>query len=420
MTEQEQLTYLANVICIARADSALSPKETAAIEEIRAELGAKKPILAAAMKAASSGEYTPSKTGSFATQVSNAADMLYLAFVDGDLEATERSIVTEFCKRIGLTQEQLNVMAKEAIARSDKSQLKELCPACKAELLSNSRFCPSCGKPIGIVETVPTATEFQIPPTGYAIEFCDSTAASFPDALKLAKNSPAFTSLIRSKKNWYFASWNENEFDAACKVAEHLAGIRNKKVYRNGEAISWEEIFGFMWCAEERSAAYRPAEFCFGKDENRINPWGCKLSQMDWSEWSRWFSYGRFARSGMLKSSTVWVFDKERIRHELLTNLHKYRYCPFIRLKLIDAVLRHLPDQVDVTSDKNWEYSRSYDEVPGAIKIVETKKEEGFTFKDEYYADGVRPKGLSILKELLANAFRDSRILDVTVAQLVK
>lgn len=420
MTEQEQLVYLSNVIFIANADSTLTPKETAAIEEIRAAIGAKKSVLAAAMKAVAIGEYTPAKTGTFATQVSNAADMLYLAFVDGDLEATERTIVTAFCKKIGLNQEQLNLMAKEAIARSDKSQLKELCPSCKAELLSNSRFCPTCGKPIGIVEAVSTVIEFQIPATGYAIEFCESTAASFPDALKIAKDCPTFASLIRNKKTWYFASWNENEFKAACKVAEHLGGIRNKKAYRNGQAMQWDEIFGFMWCAEERAAAYRPAEFCFGRDENRLNPWGCKLSQMDWADWARWFSYGKFVRSGVLKNTIVWVFDKERIKHELLTNLHKYRYCPFIRLKLCDAVLRHLPDQIDVASDKNWEYSRSYDEVPGAIKIVETKKEEGFTFTDEYYADGVRPRGLGILKELLASAFKDAEVSDVTVAQLVK
>jgi hypothetical protein len=82
--------------------------------------------------------------------------------------------------------------------------------------------------------------------------------------------------------------------------------------------------------------------------------------------------------------------------------------------------MRYLPQQVDATSDKNWEYSRSYDEVPGSVKIVEVKKEDGYTFKDEYFADGVRPKGLGNLKDLLTAAFKDAHITDVTVGQLVK
>jgi len=420
MTEQEQLVYLANAICIAHADSSLSPRETAAIEEIRIAIGAKKSVLNSAMKAVTSGGYSPAKVGSFATQVSNAADMLYLAFVDGELDANERNIVTAFCKRVGLTQEQLNVMAKEAIARSDRTPLKVICPSCSVELLANSKFCPSCGKPIGTVDTAPVITEFQIPIKGYAIEFCESTAASFPDALKQAKEFSTFASLVRGKKSWYCVTWSETDFEAVCKVAQHLGGIRNKKVYRDGQVVPWEELFGFIWCAEERSIAYRPAEYCFGQDENRPNPWGCKQSQMDWTDWSRWFSYGKFVQSGVLKTTYVWVFDKERIKHELMTNIHRYRYCPFLRLRLLDAVLRYLPDQVDAASDKSWEYSRSYDEVPGAIKIVEVKKEEGYTYKDEYFADGIRPKGLGILKELLTTAFKDAQVSDVRVSQLVK
>lgn len=420
MTEQDQLVYLANAISIAYVDSSLSPKETAAIEEIRVAIRAKKSVLNAAMKVVTSGGYTPAKVGLFATQVSNAGDMLYLAFVDGELDATERNVVMAFCKKVGLTQEQFNLMAKEAIARSDRTKLKEICPSCSAELVANSKFCPTCGKPIGAVESVPMITEFKIPSKGYAIEFCESTAASFPDALKQAKECPTFATLVRSKKTWYCATWSDNNFEAACRVAQFLAGMRNKKVYRDGQVVPWDDLFGFISCAEERSTAYRPAEFCFGKDENRLNPWGCKLSQMDWTGWSRWFSYGKFVRSGVLKTTYVWVFDKERIKHELMTNLHRYRYCPFMRPRLIDAVLRYLPEQVNAASDRNWEYNRSHDEAPGAIKIVDVKREEGYTYKDEYFADGVRPKGLDILKNLLATAFKDAQVSDVTISQLVR
>src|SRR5207253_8691688 len=111
----------------------------------------------------------------------------------------------------------------------------------------------------------------------------------------------------------------------------------------------------------------------------------------DWTEWAQWFSYGEFKQTGVLKEGYVWIFDKDRIRHEVNTNLHRYRYCPYLRLGLVDAVLSALPDQVEVKRGGPWQYSRAYQESPGSIKIVQIEQSAGFEYKDEYFADGVRP-----------------------------
>lgn len=394
--------------------------ETAAIDEIRTAIGAKKATLNAALKAVQSGSYSPIKTGAFAVQVSNVADMLYMCFVDGELEATEKSILTDFCRKVGLTQDQLNLMVKEAIARSDQTKLTIICPACSAEMSGDAKFCPKCGKAVSKTDAEPVQLAFQIPNTGYAIEFCESTAAGFPAALDNAKTAQSFTSINRNKKTWYLASWPDESFEKVSQLAQLLGGIRNRKAYHTGKEVPWDELFGFAWCASERGSAYRPVEYCFGKDENHINPWGCKQVRMDWTDWSRWFSYGQFHRAGILKGSYVWVFDKERIRHEVMTNLHRYRYCPHLRTDLVEAILRALPDQVEITANGQWKYSRSYEEVPGGIKIVEIEKNGGFEYKTEYYADGVRPKGLGSLEEILKKAFADAGVTDVTAAQIVK
>lgn len=419
LTEQDQVTYLANVISVAQADSAISPKETAALDEIRTAIGAKKATSSAALKAVQSGSYSPIKTGGFAVQVSNVADMLYMCFVDGELEATEKTILTDFCRRVGLTQDQLNAMAKEAIARSDQAKLTIVCPACSAEVGGDAKFCPKCGKAVSKTGAETAQVAFQIPNTGYAIEFCESSAAGFPGALDNAKTSPSFTSIARSKKTWYLASWPDEAFEKVAKLAQLLGGVRNRKAYHTGKEIPWDDLFGFAWCASERGSAYKPVEYCFGKDENHLNPWGCKQVRMDWTDWSRWFSYGQFRRSGILKGSYVWLFDKERIRHEVMTNLHRYRYCPHLRTGLVEAVLRALPDQVEITANSVWKYSRSYEEVPGGIKIVEIEKDGGLEYKTEYYADGVRPKGLGFLEAVLKKAFADAGVTDVSAAQIV-
>ena len=420
LTEQDQITYLANVIFVAHADSAISPKETAAIDEIRTTIGAKKGALNAALKAVLSGSYSPIRTGTFAEQVSNVADMLYVSFVDGEFDAAEKNALSEFCRKVGLTQDQLNLMVKEAITRLDRSKLTIKCPACSAEVSGDAKFCPKCGKTVSTKDVDPAPLAFKIPNTGYAIEFCDSSAAGFPAALDNAKTASSFTNIVRNKKTWYLASWSEESFEKASQLAQLLSGIKNRKSYHVGKEVPWDELFGFAWCASERSSAYRPVEYCFGKDENHVNPWGCKQVRMEWTDWSKWFSYGQFRRAGILKSTNVWVFDKERIRHEVMTNLHRYRYCPHLRQGLIEEILRVLPDEVEITANSPWKYSRSYEEVPGGVKIVEVEKNNGFEYKTEYYADGVRPKGLGSLEAILKKAFADAGVTDVTATQLVR
>jgi len=141
---------------------------------------------------------------------------------------------------------------------------------------------------------------------------------------------------------------------------------------------------------------------------------------MNWTEWADWFCYGKWEKSGFIGSKVQWRYDKDRIRHELATNLHRCRHCPHLNASLPEAVLRHLPDVVVPGTDKNWDYHQTYEEVPGAIKIVRKEQSEGFTFSDEFWADGVRPKGLSALADILAKAFHDAGIDPELVRMLTK
>lgn len=57
LTDSEYIAYLANVLSIAYADGVLSPKEQAALEEIRTGIGAKKGALTAAQRLIEGGGY---------------------------------------------------------------------------------------------------------------------------------------------------------------------------------------------------------------------------------------------------------------------------------------------------------------------------------------------------------------------------
>ena len=401
---REPIPFLANIVLVAHADGILSASEVGQLESIRKEYGIKKADLSAAIKLVESGSHKLTLVGSFADQVKNLELILRVALADGDLDPKELEMITGFCKAIGIHEEQLHRLRTDVSA--SLKQVAKLCPSCGAENSAESRFCTQCGTNL-LSSGEDVQVKFQIPESGIAIEFAESTAASFPKALELAKASPRFQKCQKGKRTWYLAAFPSGKLTDAIPLAEALSGIRNRNLYIDGEEKQWDEVFRFIWCASRRATAYRPVEYCFGKDENRLNPWGCKQAGMDWTQWADWFRYGRWEKVGIIGQKVQWRFDKERIKHELTTNLYPFRYCPHLNTKLSECVLRHLPDTVVPGTDPNWEFHQSYEEVPGAIKIVRTEREAGLTLSNEFWADGVQPRGLQVLANILVKAFQD-------------
>lgn len=413
----DPIPFMANIAMVAHADGTLSAAELGQLEAVRKEMNFKKSDYNSAVRLVQSGEYKLTPVGSFADQVKNLELILRVAYADDDLSEAEVPLVLGFCKAIGINQDQLTRLRNEVL--SSLKQQGKVCPSCGTESTSDARFCPKCGA--GLESSIQDVqVQFQIPASGIAIEFAESTAASFPKALDIAKTTEGYQTCLKGKKRWHLAVYPSGQITDALPLAESLSGLRNRGLHINGEEKQWDEIFAFTWCASQRAAAYRPVEYCFGKDENRLNPWGCKQARMDWTEWANWFCYGKWEKSGLLGKKVHWRFDKERIRHELTTNLYRYRSCPYLKTRLSEAVLKHFPETVVPGSDPNWDFHQQYEEVPGAIKVVQKESSGGISYSGEFWADGVRPKGLAALASILTNAFRDLSIAEIQVGALLK
>ncbi len=371
----EPIPFLANIVLVAHVNGKLSASELGLLDSIRSEIKFKKSDLKAAIRVVEQGNHKVTPVGSFADNVKNLELILRVAYADDDLDESEASLVSDFCKAVGIYPDQLERLRGEVLA-SLKQQGK-ICPSCEAPAEADARFCPKCGSSLASIDEA-IQVELVIPSSGLAIEFAESTAASFPKALEVAKATEGFQSCQKNKKTWHLAVYRSGDLREALPLVESLSGIRNRRLYIDGQEKPWDEVFGFAWCAAQRAAAYRPAEYCYGKDENRLNPWGCKQARMDWTEWANWFCYGQWEKTGFLSKTVQWRFDKERIRHELSTNLFRFRFCPHLQAKLSDAVLGQLPDIVFPESDPNWGYHRQYEQVPGAIKVVEKESSGGF------------------------------------------
>ena len=126
------------------------------------------------------------------------------------------------------------------------------------------------------------------------------------------------------------------------------------------------------------------------------------------------------ARCSVCNSPLEKIQDKERIKHELTTNLFRYRFCPHLKTELAEAVLRHFPEIVAPDSDPNWDFHKQYEEVPGAIKIVKKERSGDFYYREEFWADGVRPKGLVALTDVLTDAFNELKLTHTSVKALLK
>jgi len=409
LSDEDKITYLANLMAVSRADGSVSPNERKAVETAQKRIGARKTALKKAESVVEVENYSATPVGPFSTRIANLEDMVLVSLVDGTLDQTEKPVVLEFARRVGVTNDQLKLILSEVKAFIASTKATRACPSCSAEVPQEAKFCPECGGSLDQSDkeaAVPVA--YDIPSSGVAIEFAESTAAGFADAVRKAKVAPVKAECVRGKKTWYMAAWPKEGIAEAAKLVEDLKGMRNRKVWVEGKESRWDDVFGFTWCSEQRNSAYRPLEYCFGVDDKRINLWGCKNARMDWAKWSDWFSYGTFKKGGMLKGGHVFVFDKKRIRHELETNLFRFRFCPHLNFRLVEAVLQHLPDEVAVKPKGQWLYKQEYDECPGCIKVKEKVTEGGYTYTNEFYSSGVFPRtpelGLTILKKALQSA----------------
>lgn len=413
MDKQQTSSYLANILAVARADNVIADSEQAALDVVCAEIGAKKTDLKKAEKLVVDTDFVPEPVGRFSDRVRNVEDMIFVSLMGGDLGEAETSAIVSFIKRIELNQEIVDGLMAEAQARVDAIR-ETTCPSCGTETNAGAKFCPSCGAQLGVPSPQEDGVqvEFNYPISGISIEFAESNSANFDAALASAKSAPDFQMCEKSSKKWYLATWPEEQIADVLGLVDNLKGLRNRKVYVDGELTQWDEAFAFHWCFQQQQQAYRPAEYCFGVDEDRLNIWGCRQAKMDWTSWAKWFAYGKFTKKD------VFVFDKDRIRHELETNLYKVRFCPCLRTDLVSVVLDLIPNEVRVSERLGWSYNREYEEGPQSMKVVVKQIEDGYTYKDEFWTSGVSPVGCAVALDILKQAFKQCGIRDVTPKML--
>lgn len=409
----DPIQFLANIVRIAYADGKVSASESFQLNTICSELRIKKAEYKAAVKLVENKEHTMKPVGSFSEHVKNLEMILRVAYAGKTLGEKGAKLIQEFSDAAGIYPDQV-----EKIRTEVNAVLREICKTCSAcgsKVEKDARFCSKCGANI-TSEEASVKLQYDIPNSGIAIEFVESGVAAFPEALEIAKRSHGFQSCRKNNKNWYLAVYATDNLADTIPLVGALSGMRNRGIYINGVKQNWDEAFGFIYCASHRIRAFDPLEYCFGANDNYLNIWGCTQVHMDWSEYGDWFSYGKWE----IGPTPQWRFDKQKIKHQLKSNLFEHRYCPFLIPGLCDAVISNLPDIVTPAKDSNWEFNHLYKQVPGSIKVTEEVNSCECVFKEEFWSDSVRPRGQNAYVEILSKALHELGVHNIPVRKLAK
>jgi hypothetical protein len=128
--------------------------------------------------------------------------------------------------------------------------------------------------------------EIEPPPAnGITIEFPYSTAQAFDFAVASAKQFPTFQQYREDKKAVYRVTFDPLDMASALELVEYLKGWRRRVVYVDGEKVTWDSVFSFVWCYEKKKASFKPEYYCFGyENEYDINIWGCVQARLSFTD----------------------------------------------------------------------------------------------------------------------------------------
>jgi len=117
MTKEEQVQYLANIYHVARASGRVEVIEDSVAEEMATGIGAGYLETRNALDLSSKKDFCVKFSTRLSDRIRNLEDMLFLAYCDKALHELEKKIVVDFARQLGITQEQMNMIRKEAKAR---------------------------------------------------------------------------------------------------------------------------------------------------------------------------------------------------------------------------------------------------------------------------------------------------------------
>ena len=120
MTDEDKVKYLANIYHLLIADGGVDRLEERVLDEIRRDLRAGYFETQNAKALAQQPGYQVELAGRLSERVANFEDMLFAAYCNGVVERTEKTVLQQYLKQLGINQAQLDMIKQEAKHRYEE------------------------------------------------------------------------------------------------------------------------------------------------------------------------------------------------------------------------------------------------------------------------------------------------------------
>jgi RNA polymerase subunit RPABC4/transcription elongation factor Spt4 len=238
LSNEQKILYLANAVATVRADGTFLHRSESHRSDTKINRS-KKTELRKAYQKAEQKEFQPSPVGFWSDKIKNLENIIYVSMIDGSIDNSEKQLILAFAKQVEISQAQLSLILNDVKRSVSHSSDNISCQKCKATITGASKFCPECGAAIqASSEPEAIAVSYEIPASGIAIEFPESTATGFAFAVRDHKNAPVNATCVKGKKTWYLSAWPIESISQSFQLIENLKGIRNRKVYVDGKRCS--------------------------------------------------------------------------------------------------------------------------------------------------------------------------------------
>ncbi len=400
----DKVAYLANVMSLAGADRKAEPEKRLFLRDVADRIGANETHMQEAGKLASSGRYSLQPGPDPATRMANIEDMVSMSLVDGEMSDNESRPIERLAGIMKLCDADLDQIVKRS--RNRLRRFRSDNPRINSEIRQKEDPKPP-RKPSELSKTAdaPGLQSFKEQYRESPELMATPGQMETPDGAGVAPGMEPVTTDYQPpserQKQTSQIEWSDQDHRPTAKIVSEAPRQtrpvnENKSDFKSDEYESAEDAVS--GCMRKRENSECPAEYCFGAGSGTVNPWGCRLLNMDWRPEADWLTYGQF------RDDRAFLVNKEGIGRMLAARMKHVSSCPYFSESFARTFLDEMPARILKT--RRWRYRRA---APGEqVKRTIYSKQyiQGLGTSVRIDADGMSPESNREAIILIENACR--------------